>query len=147
MSICKSNVSVFERRSLDVCIKWTKTWDCMRRLQVFCLPLCTHTCAPIHSGHPEVLQHVLIKLIVRITLGMLVEALHLHLLVFVSLCYKVPPETFRCLQWLIDSVAFSVSCFSILPDPDLGVMEFLNVLVNSLRIMLAFQGSGQPAHS
>ena len=43
------------------------------------------------------------------------------------------------------SVAFSVSCFSTLPDPGLRVMGFLNVLVNFLQIrLLAFQGSGQP---
>lgn len=45
---------------------------------------------------------------------------------------KVPPEMFRHLQYLVDTVAFFMSLFSVFPDLGLGMTEIFNVLVNAL---------------
>lgn len=65
-------------------------------------------------------------------LEVLIKCLRLHLLVYTSLCRKVPPETFRRLQCLSDTITFFMSPFSALPDLGLGVTEILSVLVNAL---------------
>lgn len=65
-------------------------------------------------------------------LKVLIKGLHLHLLVYTTLCRKVPPETFRHLQCFIDTIAFFMPLFSALPDLGLGVTEILSVLVNAL---------------
>lgn len=39
---------------------------------------------------------------------------------------------FRHLQYLVDTVAFFMSLFSVFPDLGLGMTEIFNVLVNTL---------------
>lgn len=51
----------------------------------------------------------------------LIKDLWLHLLVYTTLCRKVPPETFGHTQCLIDTVAVFISLFSALPGHGLGV--------------------------
>lgn len=69
-------------------------------------------------------------------LKVLIKGLHLRLLLCTALCRKVPPEMFRHLICLIDTVALFMSLFSTLPDLVLGVTEILSVLLHALEILL-----------
>ena len=131
MPICSSNASAFERRNAGVHVQANEEVG----LYIHCLsrPANMH---PAAVGTQRSFSTSLMRLASTGHLKVLVKGLRLHLLVYTTLCRKVPPETFRCLQCLIDTVAFFMSLLSALPNLGLGVTEILSVLVNALQIML-----------